>query len=42
MTTEKPVYGGRCLHCGKWIISWNHEEWLRLVKEPCPRYGRKG
>ena len=24
------------------IISWSNQEWLRLVKAPCPRCGRKG
>ena len=42
MTNEKPVYGGRCLHYGKWIITWQHEEWLRLVKAPCLRCGWEG
>ena len=35
-------YGGKCLHCGKWITAQTHKQWHRLTKGPCPHCGRPG
>ena len=34
------IHGGRCVHCGRWIIGWSDYQWSQFVAGPCPDCGR--
>lgn len=51
MMTAKPIsevldrtnrYGGKCVHCGRWIYAQTRKQWQRLTKGPCPHCGKTG
>ena len=35
-------YGGYCLHCRREITATGSVEWRRVVRRPCPHFGRAG
>ena len=39
---ESARYGGRCLHCRRWITADTAKAWAIAVRAPCPHCGRKG